>query len=166
MDNTKKPEPAGLGGWLVLVAIGITVSFFRLTTFLWTTYVPIFRDGAWEVLTTPGTEVYHPLWAPMLIMEIVVNLGFVVAQLWLLALFFGRARFFPKLYIGVALVNLGFIVLDAWLGTFLITNEPMFDDDTAKELIRSIISVSIWVPYMLLSVRVKNTFIDRPAFAE
>jgi hypothetical protein len=36
----------------------------------------------------------------------------------------------------------------------------MFDPETAKEFFRSLISMAIWVPYMLVSQRVKNTFIE------
>jgi hypothetical protein len=159
MNDAQKLGPTGLGGWLFLVVIGLVLSCVRLLAFLILDFVPIFRDGAWAVLTTPGSDAYHSLWAPLLLFELIGNIGFVVAQLWLIVLFFKRSRHFPRLYIWVVLLNLPFILADAWLGSFVITDEPMFDPDTAKELARSIATIAIWVPYMRMSKRVRNTFV-------
>jgi hypothetical protein len=41
----------------------------------------------------------------------------------------------------------------------VLTNEPVFDSNTLRQFASSIIVVCIWVPYMLLSRRVRNTFI-------
>src|SRR5262245_45842957 len=152
-------HPAGLGGWLILVAIGLIVSPIRILAFIVQTSVPPFRDGAWAILTTPGSEAYHALWAPLLIFELLGNVGFIVAQVSLLVLFFKRSRNFPRIYVWVVLINLPFILLDAWLGSFVITDEPMIDPTTAVELTRSVIGIAIWVPYMRLSKRVRNTFV-------
>jgi hypothetical protein len=159
VSDPQVSEPTGLGGWLVLVAIGLVLSSLRLLVLLGQVFVPIFRDGTWAVLTTPGSEAYHPLWAPLLIFELVGNSGFIVAQLWLLVLFFRRSQSFPKLYVWMAFLNLPFILVDAWLGSFVLTDRPMIDVDTAKELARSIATIVIWVPYMRVSKRVRNTFV-------
>ena len=95
----------------------------------------------------------------MIIFELVVNIGFIVAQLWLLVLFFKRSQSFPKLFVWVALLNLPFILVDAWLGSFVITEEPMIGPDTAKELARSVVTIAIWVPYMRVSRHVRNIFV-------
>ena len=60
--NTAPGEPKGLRGWLILPAIGLIVAPLRLGINLMKDFWPIFRDGYWPVLTTPGTEAYHPLW--------------------------------------------------------------------------------------------------------
>lgn len=159
MRDAQMLGPAGLGGWLWLVAIGLVHSSVRLLTFLVPTFVRIFRDGAWAILTTPGSEASHPLWAPLLVFELVGYIGFMLATLWLLVLLFKRSRTFPRLYIWVALLNLPFILVEAWLGSFVLTDAPMIDPDTAKELVRSIVTIAIWVPYMRVSRRVRNTFL-------
>ena len=151
--------PVGLGGWLVLVALGLILNPIRLLVFLVQTYPPIFQTGAWEALTTPGSESYHQLWAPLLIFEVAGNIAVIVASLALLVLFFRRSRHFPKLFVAFALINLVFVILDAWLGSLVITDEPMFDPVTARELGRSLIAVLVWVPYMFRSRRVRNTFV-------
>lgn len=151
--------PAGLGGWLTLVGLGLIASPLRLGTFLVQTFLPIFQDGTWEILTTPGNEAYHPLWAPLLIFEVLGNAVFIAAGLLLLALFFRRSSWFPTLYITYVIANLLFILVDAWLGSLVLADESMFDPDTARELFRSLLSGVIWVPYMIVSKRVRNTFV-------
>jgi hypothetical protein len=69
---------------------------------------------------------------------------------------------FPKVYISVVVASLAFIPLDAWFTTFVLPNEPMFDPETIKEFSRTLLSGLIWVPYMLVSKRVKTTFVERP----
>lgn len=151
--------PAGIGGWLILVIIGLIFNPIRLLLFVVQTYPPIFTTGAWEALTTPGGEHYDALWAPLLIFEVAGNALFIIAAITLLVLLLRRSRWFPRLYVAVAFANLAFILLDAWLGSLVIVDEPMFDPATLKELFRSLVGVCIWVPYMRLSQRVKNTFV-------
>ena len=151
--------PSGLGGWLILPAIGLVIMPFRVGAILLQIFVPIFTDGTWEILTTPGSDQYHPLWAGLIIFEFLGNLGFIIAGIALVSLFFSKSRLFPKTYIAFLLINLCFILIDAWLGSFVITDEPMFDPDTTKELVRSLVAVVIWVPYMMFSKRVRNTFV-------
>lgn len=155
----KQRGPSGLGGWLILVGIGIVLSPIRLGIMVLQVFVPMFTDGTWEALTTPGSGHYLELFGPLLIFELVVNLGFLVAYSVLAILFFRKSRFFPRTYIALAICNLSFILLDAWASSFVLLGEPMFDLDTARELSRSLVAIAIWVPYMLISKRVKNTFV-------
>ena len=151
--------PAGLGGWLFLVGIGIVATPLRLGAAILHTFVPIFTNGSWEVLTTPGSERYHWLWAPLLISEVVVNFGFMLAYVVLGFLYFRKSRYFPKTYMVLVIINMCFVVLDAGLGSIVMPYEPLLSPVTLKEVIRSLSGVAIWVPYMLISKRVRNTFV-------
>src|SRR5689334_6367009 len=106
--------PEGLGGWLVLVALGLFVTPVRLAIFLLQTFPPIFRDGMWEKLTTPGPAPYHPLWAPLLIGEIAINSVFILLAIYLLFLYFRRSWRFPRLYMTLLISSLVFIVADSF----------------------------------------------------
>lgn len=159
MENENKLK--GLGGWLYLVGFGIVFSSLRVLMDLLTIYAPIFSDGSWEALTTVGSEVYIPFFAPLLLVEINFNSALFLFSIYLIYLYFTKHHLFPKFYIGIVVVNAIFILLDAWLGTFLLPNEPMFDPETAQEFGRVLGAGIIWVPYMLVSKRVKATFIEK-----
>ena len=154
-------ELKGLSGWLVLVGIGVVFSPIKLLFTYVPLYKPIFEDGTWEALTTVGSEVYNSLWAPLLIGEITFNSLIFAASICLIYLFFSKHYLFPKLYIGIVAFSIVFILLDAWIVTKVLPSEPMFDPETTKEFMRSLISGVIWIPYMLISKRVKSTFVEK-----
>lgn len=156
----------GLSGWLVLVGLGVVLSPIRLLVTYIPIYKPIFDDGTWEALTTVGSEAYNPMWAPLLIGEIAYNSIMVVASLYLIYLFFSKHYLFPKLYIGIVAVSLVFIPLDAWVVTMIFPGEPMFDPETTKEFMRTLIGAVIWVPYLLVSKRVKATFVENMPYKQ
>ncbi len=155
-----KDDLKGLGGWLILVGIGIVLAPFRLAYEFGPMYYSIFTDGTFEILTTAGTEAYHSLWGPLLIGEALCNSLLVLASVYLVYLFFTKHYLFPKVYIAIIAFSLFFIPLDAWVGSFVIIDEPMFDPATTKEFVRTLGSAVIWVPYMLVSKRVKATFVE------
>jgi len=159
MDNDEKTLE-GIGGWLILVAIGIVVTPIRIIMLIMATYPEIFLTGVWEALTTQGSEAYSPLWAPILIIEILINSGMLLAWLYMAYLFFSKKVVFPKWYIGLAVFSLVFIIADAFAIKLVMPSEPVFDPDTIKELMRSLFMVVVWVPYMLISKRVKATFVN------
>ncbi len=151
----------GLRGWLVLVGIGAVIAPIRLLVIFIPLYQPMFTDGTWEALTTPGSEAYNPLWGPLLIGEIIYNSVMVAVSVYLIYLFFSKSYLFPKFYIGIVIVSLIFIPFDAWLVSFVLPDEPMFDVETTKEFMRVVVGGLIWVPYMLVSKRVKATFVEK-----
>lgn len=157
---TEEKDLEGLGGWLILVGLGIVISPLRIIILLFPTYSEIFSNGSWEVLTTPGTEAYNPLWVPIIIGEISINAALVIAWMFIAFLFFSKKRIFSKWYIGILLFTLAFILVDALAVKSVVPNMPVFDPDTMKEFGRSLVVTLIWVPYMLVSKRVKATFVN------
>lgn len=157
MDEEKKLE--GLGGWLALVGLGIIISPLRIIGVLFPTYLEMFSNGSWTELTTLGTENYNPLWAPILYGEMAINVGLVLSWIFIASLFFCRKRAFPKWYIGILLFTLVFILVDALAIKTVLPTEPVLDAETLKELGRSLVASLIWIPYMLVSKRVKATFV-------
>jgi ABC-type multidrug transport system permease subunit len=148
----------GIGGWLILVAIGIVVAPIRLIIVMTETYRDIFSTGAWEVLTNPSSESYNDLLGPIIIGEIAINIAIIIFLFYMAYLFFCKKSGFPKLFIGIAVFTLVFIIADAFVVKLVIPSEPVFDPDTVRELVRSLVAVVVWVPYMIVSKRVKATF--------
>lgn len=154
-------ELKGLNGWLVLVGLGVLIAPFRMLIELSPGYLSLFRDGTWQALTSESSEFYAPYFSSVLILEIVFNVVLLFASVYLIYLYFSKHYFFPKLYILILLASLVFIPFDAWLVSLVIPGIQIFDTETSKEIARSFFAGIIWIPYMLVSKRVKATFIKK-----
>lgn len=152
--------PEGLAGWLIVVGLGLIVAPMLLGARMLEAFVPLFTEGTWQALTTRGSPDYSALWAPLLIFKLIVTVGLISAQCFLLFLFLQKSRTFPKTYIVVAIIVPCFIVLEAWFSTFVSPDKPMFAPDTAREFSGTLFWAAIWVPYMMISERVRNTFVE------
>ena len=161
-DSEPAPPPShleGLGGWLILVGLGVTLAPLRLVAQVLPPYIRMFSDGSYAALTTPGAAAYNALWMPLLLVEIAINIGLVLSWIYLAIAFFGRRRQFPKRYIGIICFTLAFQIVDAWAVSAVARHVEAFDAQTASEIVRTVIAAVIWIPYMLTSKRVKSTFV-------
>jgi hypothetical protein len=152
-------EPAGVGGFLVLVAIGVFLAPVINALVVLVTYPPLFTGPAWAIVTTPGSAAYHALWAPLIIGEISMNVAFIAVGVWLIVLFLRRARRFPPVYMGYMITSALFLFIHSQLLAVVLKGQPALAGDNSS-LGRAVISAAIWVPYMLSSRRVKNTFVN------
>jgi len=157
-QNTDKLN--GLGGWLILV--GLIVVFTPIRTFLTSAalHVPMFQDGTWEALTDQASAAYHVLWQPLLLSEIVFNVGFFFVGCYLIYLFFYKKSAFPAWFISLLTASLVFVPLNAISIALVLPDVIIFDEETTREISRSVFAFFIWVPYMLKSKRVKATFVN------
>ena len=157
-DMKEETEPCGIGGWLILPMLGLIIAPIRLGILLLTTYVPIFTEGSWEVLTTPGSDSYHSLWAPLLTYEIAGNIVYIVASIVLLVLLFRKHYSFPKWMIIFYATNLAFVGIDFVLADLIPAVAAQQNPESLKELVRTMVGAAIWIPYFIKSQRVQNTF--------
>jgi hypothetical protein len=119
-------------------------------------YWPLFQGGIWRTLTTPGSAVYHPLWAPVIIGEIFGNVGFLLFDLALLYLLFSKSHRFPKAFIVFALGNLAFIVGDAAIAWQIPAVAARGLEGVGAEIARALVVAICAVHARLKAVR--NTF--------
>lgn len=148
-----------IGGWLYLVAVGVVLNPVRLSVLVGRDLLPAFSSQTWSVLTTPGTAVYHPLWAPLLIGELVGNLVFIVFALVVAVTFFQKRRAFPGLISVFLMANMIFVAGDYFVANMIPFVKGQGDVGATRELIRSVIACAIWVPYFRVSKRVQGTFV-------
>jgi len=152
-------ELEGLGGWLILVGFGVVVSPIVIGIETFSAFATLFVHGGWEVLTHPESESYHPLWAPIIIAETAFNIAATIAWLVLAFLFFTKSRWFPRVYIVVVVFSFVFLLADSIVISAILPGHPIFEAEAGREVLRSIVGIVIWVPYMLVSKRVKATFV-------
>lgn len=157
MDETKR-GPEGIGGWLILVIIGLVGSICRISWSLYHDHFQVIGSGSLAQLMDPANAAYHPSWAPLIAFEIVANLISIALAIATLVLLFKHSRHVR--WVGVAWL-LGSLVLVVGDYVFaqqipLVAAQPL-DEDTVREIFRSVVGALIWVPYFLVSRRVRAT---------
>ncbi len=151
--------PRGLGGWLLLPALGLVASFLRVAGELRDSW-PAYEATQWLSLTTPGAATYRPIMEPLLLFELVANILALVGIPFVLLLFARRRTSLPRAYcvlvLGMAAASLlDMLLVPADLG-------PEFASSRAwGRLAGQLIGVAIWVSYFHRSERVRNTFVER-----
>ncbi len=147
----------GLRGWLILVAIGVVLSPFRILMGTIETVAPFMEATAWQTLTDPESLSYHQNWGPLLTFTVVANLILLAMAVVCLVLFFQKRRRFPQFFIAFSLAHLAALLFDFGF-IHLLPVEPDAEANPYTDLTRAVIGCAIWIPYMLFSKRVKATF--------
>ena len=150
-------EPRGIGGWLVLMAIGLVIQPFRLLSFV-AQDLRAFESDTWRRLTTPSSPAYHPAWGLVLVAETVANGLFLAGSFVLLYLFFKKRAVFPRVAIGFLVASALFQVLEV-----VVTGALLGGATQGKEigqLMLAVVSAAVWIAYLALSRRVAATFVD------
>ena len=151
--------PRGIGGWLILPLLGLIFTPIRVGIQTHRDFSPMLEPGIWRALTTPGGEAYHWLWAPTIIFEVVTNVSLIGFTLVLLVLFLRTSRRVPKLMIVLMLAGIAIQGVDLVLVGFIpaLASDP--DAHSMRDLARAVPAAAIWIPYFLMSKRVRNTFV-------
>jgi Protein of unknown function (DUF2569) len=137
----------GIGGWLILVAIGLAVGpFFRIHG-VNTDLRFLFTDRYQAALhTRPGMQV-------LFFYELVSNSFFLILYLLLNVLFYAKRRIFPSFMIfNLAAAFVVLLIDHIWATHY----SPR---TTWLHVIQSLIPACIWIPYFFASSRVKQTFV-------
>ena len=149
---------AGIGGWLVLVGFGVTLRPLIVTVQFITGFKDVFNLDTWEAVTTPGAPAYQAAFAPIILVETAGNTVIITGSVLLAVLFYRRKRTFPLAFVILMISSLVFIGADTWAADALIKHTEPGKTETLGEFVKVAIQTAIWVPYMLLSRRVKLTF--------
>jgi hypothetical protein len=157
----EQPEYSGIGGWLILVAIGLVLSPL-LQAWHAVHLLFMFSENTWAKLTDPSSPAYDHLWKPSLIFEFIGHLFFLCYLIALLVLFFGRSRLFPRLMILLYVCNLVYALVDICFCrhiSYFIQHSELLEKGNVA-VFRAVLVSLIWIPYFCVSKRVKNTFVE------
>ncbi|WP_274627762.1 DUF2569 domain-containing protein [Arvimicrobium flavum] len=154
-DLPAREGPEGIGGWLVLPIIGLILTPIQGVVQIGQ-YMGLMQS--FEFLTGPQ--------ATLLVLEIIANVAIaIVLPAYLLRLLFSRKREFPRTYVVWAGINLAFLIADLMAAKILFgqamaaARMTPIESETTQTFLRAIAMMAIWVPYMLNSRRVRNTFV-------
>jgi hypothetical protein len=156
LELAKQHPLYGAKGWLYLVAAGCLIMPLRNAVTLYPTYSSL--DFA----------ALDPLISSFIYVEIAVN---VAVGLWALAnlyLLLSLNPVFPLSFMAMAAFGGAFVPIDAAVAKFVfdasgqpMTWEETYDQETLREVARSIVYAAVWIPYMIVSRRVNVTFRHR-----
>ncbi|AIQ70823.1 DUF2569 domain-containing protein [Paenibacillus graminis] len=152
--------PSGLGGWLVLVQIGLIATLFLVALQLLNYNLPSFNPEYWDILTSKEGELYHPLWAPLIIFEAASNVLLLLLCVFTLVLFYQKKALLPRMIILLYCINLLISVIDYTLSLNIPLINEMGGVNGIRDLLRSLFTCIIWVAYFRKSERVANTFVQ------
>lgn len=159
IDQTRdrtEGELKGIGGWLILPVLGLCLSPFLQLWVLWD-----------DLSSLGGLEHLQLQRSAFLIFETAVLLSlYVAAPIYLITQLLQKKARFPRLYQLLLAANLGWAILHPALA-FVLFRENSFsgaaefyDSEPMRAIVRGAVFAAIWIPYMSVSVRVRNTFIN------
>jgi hypothetical protein len=153
--------PVGIGGWLLLPALGLIVTPLVIAFGFYKDLLPALTPAVWNAVTDPDSAAYNTWWGPLIVYEVLINLALFIFTLWLLWNFFTRSRRVPTLFVIWLAVTAGTRIVDYMLTSHIpaMADKPP-DPADLRDLVRSIVGAAIWIPFFLRSKRVKNTFIE------
>lgn len=148
-------QPWAFGGWLFLLGFGICLGPFRLLFNLWGLYQPLFSDGNFsDILHAASTG-----FILLIFTEMLVNLLMLAISVYLIYLFMRKSRLLPKWFFILAAMAATFLLSDTLITSQMFPQLEVWTGDIIKSLLSSAIALGIWVPYLYMSERAKNTFV-------
>ena len=147
-----------IGGWLIICAIGLALYPVQAAVSLFAEILPALSSKNWIRLTVPGSDYYHPWWAPLLIAELVGNGCFLVLSIFVLVFFLKLRKFVPRLAIIFLLSNFIFVGIDYYFTQRLLLVDDPLNMGPTINFVRTLVASLIWVTYFIFSKRVKRTF--------
>ncbi len=159
-NTAKQNKPLRIGGVLILVAIGLVISLIQNLGLCSTSLRIVFDNSIWDNVTDPNSPAYHSYWKPVLLYEAVSSIVLLLLNAAMLALFFGKKRVFPKLMVILIPTFFALMLIGYYLSGFIpVVAESADHTKQGQYLIIRFIALHVWIPYFLLSDRVKKTFV-------
>jgi len=157
-SNRATPPPVGLGGWLILVALGLLIRPIALAALVIQSSPAYFNEHIRQVLTNPNSDAFQPYFAYFAAAELTLNLISLLFCLLLLIMFFRRSYLFPRSIQIYFAYSIAISIYSIWASSQYvhITSEDLAE--THRTLVQVLVAAVIWIPYFSVSKRVKLTF--------
>ncbi len=155
-SRRQPPGPSGIGGWLVLPAIGLVIAPVRIVVGI---VQAVSSFDTWQFRTV---ESRFPQLATAVRLEVWLDaLGLVFIAVAAIA-FFGKKPAAPKLMVALLLYNvLKSLVLTLIVGPAMKDLPTEATAPLLTALVGTLVGALVWIPYFLTSRRVKATFVSR-----
>ena len=147
--------PPRLGGFLVLISIGVILSPFGLGLRVLEGFL-FFGTSTWDKLTDPASRNFVLHFDTFSYGEFLGSSVLWLASIYLFVLWRIRRKDFRLWYIGISIASLVYLISDIIFANILFPNLPAFGPGTAIAMLWSAIAI----PYMIVSKRVRAYFVN------
>ncbi|MBN2616769.1 MAG: DUF2569 family protein [Spirochaetales bacterium] len=155
-----KKERQNLGGILVLAVFSFILSVFLSWGSIGDTILPFSFDQRWIAISDLSLSTYNESWVNFVIFILIENVLIVFFTLILFVLFVKQSKHFPKTLLIYFLTRLIFITLVFYLQT-VIKGPPTPElKEILSGIFRALIIPGIWIPFILLSEKSSEIFIQ------
>lgn len=146
-----------IGGWLYLVALNVYVVPLATIATAHKSITSPLSTAVWNSVTASDATDFHPLWAPLLIFEMVGVIGVVVTGVLVAVLFTQKRHTFPRVMIAWLVARVAFVAL-GMTGAHVVGVAASADMATT---VRRTLAPLLWIAYLSSSERVRHTFLKR-----
>jgi Protein of unknown function (DUF2569) len=150
------PESLPIGGGLVLLAIGLL--FTPMGEITGICKMAVFDYSYWINVSDRQDLGNITVVQLFLIMEMMINVFMLAYSILLAVLFFQRRDTFPFALATFYIIDTVFIYADNSLNQYFFQTEKTQDMLSISSILWPLLRMAIWVPYLLISQRGKNTF--------
>lgn len=140
-------ELSKIGGWLWLPAIGLVVTLISYLLSINVALKTIFENSG----------LLHGKLLFLIYFELIAFILLSLMTLFVSSLFIRKKKQLPRYYIALIIVGIAYYSVDLLLIYQVLDIKVTYKE--VSTLVRSIFSACIWIPYFVVSVRVKRTFI-------
>ncbi|HVU34536.1 MAG TPA: DUF3857 domain-containing protein [Opitutaceae bacterium] len=152
----------GLGGWLILVGIGVTVRPLYLLMALGPSFRLAVNHPGWVALTDSESTHYLAGFAPLVCGEAFFNALLLVWSCVLVVQFYRKRSSFPRTLAAYLLTLVAWLTVHQIAMAYVNRNVPKMASATSD--LRTVVGVwimaAVWVPYLYNSRRVRVTFVE------
>lgn len=150
-ENVIEPIPSNFGGWIILVLIGLVIRPFGYL-------IQLFTSNYFNADNLNSLSSKNEFFTFAYTYEVIGIVTMFFFSVFLLILFLSYRNSLPRFYIIFLILCLVYVTIDSVIANVLLEKSVAY---SYGNIIGTIIGCAIWIPYFLISQRVKETFVVR-----
>lgn len=157
--NLKKKSKKGLSGVVIFAVISFISSLILSYNNVITEIYPFSFDEQWLTISNLALDSYNKQWMKLIIFNLVSDITVLLFGIMLLIMFIKRSKYITLTLVFYFMYRVLLVTLIFYFRTVI--KGPLTPDLTeiGTTAINSLIIPALWVPYLLLSEKVRETFI-------